>query len=478
MDYALWCLLGTIYGILLGVIPMAGAGTAMLLVFSFAGYFDPNPYYGLIFLISVIAASSTADSYTSLLTGIPGASTTAASIIDGYKMSKNGEAARAIGIAMADSTFNGILFGLLAFALLPFYAPIIYKFGVPELFMFMTLSIASVAFIVSKNFWLSCLAICIGAFIGLIGIDPQTQGPRFAFGTLYLQDGVPIIMMIAGLFGIPELVSGFHFGKNRPAPITNYFSQLFDGFRTTLRLWKDSLRGGFIGFVAGLLPGVGPVGDMLAYGATVKAHPNDKFGVGNPKGLAGCEGANNAQKAGSLIPTVLFGIPASPFAAIFMAMCITFGLDVGNPFMLEDKKFLSLLGYGFVGATILTFFICIFTSKLLVKILEIPYPVYALIIFAIIIYTCQSYTGLYMDYVTLACCSVLGLVCFKFKISRPAILLTYIIIDKWQNLGQQWLTMYTWDQMLTRPLFLVLLSGVLFLVYRSVTQKNKGIDYA
>lgn len=478
MDYALWCLIGTLYGILLGVIPMAGAGTAMLLVFSFAGYFDPNPYYGLIFLISVIAASSTADSYTSLLTGIPGASTTAASIIDGYKMSKNGEAARAIGIAMADSTFNGVFFGILAFALLPFYAPVIYKFGVPELFMFMTLSIACVAFIVSKNFWLSVCAIGIGAFVGLIGIDPQSGGPRLTFGTLYLQDGVPIIMMIAGLFGIPELVSGFKWGQNRPAPINNYFAQLFDGFKTTLRLWKDSFRGGWIGFIAGILPGVGPVGDMLAYGATVKAHPNDKFGVGNPKGLAGCEGANNAQKAGSLIPTVLFGIPASPFAAIFMAMCITFGLDVGNPFMLEDKKFLSLLGYGFVGATLLTFIICIFTSKLLVKILEIPYWIYAGIIFAIIIYTCQSYTGLYMDYVTLACCSVLGLFCFKFKISRPAILLTYIIIDKWQNLGQQWLTMYTWDQMLTRPLFLVLLAGVLFLVYRSITQKNRGIDYA
>ena len=83
-----------------------------------------------------------------------------------------------------------------------------------------------------------------------------------------------------------------------------------------------------------------------------------------------------------------------------------------------------------------------------------------------------------MDYVTMVCCSVLGLVCYKFKISRPAILLTNIIIDKWQNLGQQWLTMYTWDQMLTRPLFLVLLAGVLFLVYRSITQKNRGIDYA
>ena len=344
--------------------------------------------------------------------------------------------------------------------------------------MFMTLSIACVAFIVSKNFWLSVCAIGIGAFVGLIGIDPQTGGPRLTFGTLYLQDGVPIIMMIAGLFGIPELISGFKWGQNRPAPINNYFAQLFDGFKTTLRLWRDSFRGGWIGFIAGLLPGVGPVGDMLAYGATVKAHPNDKFGVGNPKGLAGCEGANNAQKAGSLIPTVLFGIPASPFAAIFMAMCITFGLDVGNPFMLEDKKFLSLLGYGFVGATILTFIICIFTSKLLVKILEIPYWIYAGIIFAIIIYTCQSYTGLYMDYVTLACCSVLGLFCYKFKISRPAILLTYIIIDKWQNLGQQLNTMYTIQEMMVRPLFLVLLAGVLFLVYRSITQKNRGIDYA
>ena len=83
-----------------------------------------------------------------------------------------------------------------------------------------------------------------------------------------------------------------------------------------------------------------------------------------------------------------------------------------------------------------------------------------------------------MDYVTLACCSVLGLFCFKFKISRPAILLTYIIIDKWQNLGQQLNTMYTIQEMMVRPLFLVLLAGVLFLVYRSITKKNRCIDYA
>lgn len=478
MDYVLWCLLGTLYGILLGVIPLAGAGTAMLLIFSFAGYFDPNPYYGLIFLISVIASSSTADSYTSLLTGIPGSNTTAASIIDGYQMSKNGEAARAIGIAMADSTINGIIFGLLAFALLPFYAPIIYKFGTPELFMFMTLSIICVAFIVTKNFWLSCLAILIGGYLGLIGLSPQTMGARFTFGITYLEDGIPIMMMVGGLFGIPEIIAGFKWSKNRPEPINNYTAQLIDGFKTTLRLWRDSLRGGFIGFISGILPGVGPVGDMLAYGATVRAHPNEKFGVGNPKGLAGCEGANNAQKAGSLIPTVLFGIPASPFAAIFMTMCITFGLQIGDPFMLDNKEFISLLGFGFVGATILTFIICIFTSKLLVKILEIPYWLYAAIIITIIVYTCQTHTGLYMDYLTLAFCSALGMFCYRFKISRPAILLTYIVVEKWQNLGQQVQTMYNFNDLITRPLFLVLLLIATLLVVRAITNKNKGIDYA
>ena len=216
MEYVLWCLIGTLYGIVLGVIPMAGAGTAMLLVFSFATYFDGIPYSGLVFLISVIASSSTADSYTSLLTGIPGSNTTAASIIDGHKIAKKGEAARAIGIAMADSTFNAVLFGTLAFALLPFYAPIVYKFGLPELFMFMTLSIACVAFIVTKNIWTSVLAIGTGTTLGLIGLDPHNAMPRLTLGILYLEDGIPIMMMIGGLFGIPELLWGFRKGAVRP----------------------------------------------------------------------------------------------------------------------------------------------------------------------------------------------------------------------------------------------------------------------
>ena len=97
----------------------------------------------------------------------------------------------------------------------------------------------------------------------------------------------------------------------------------------------------------------GTIGDIMAYGATVARYPNEKFGNGNIKGLLGCEGANNAQKASSLIPTVLFGIPAAPFAAVMMAVCMYFGIELGTPDLLNDTNFFWSLGGGFIASTLL-----------------------------------------------------------------------------------------------------------------------------
>ena len=124
------------------------------------------------------------------------------------------------------------------------------------------------------------------------------------------------------------------------------------------------LRGGFIGFVTGLLPGVGgAIGDFLAYGATVARNPQEKFGNGNPRGLLGCEGANSAQKVSSMIPTVLFGIPAAPFAAILMALCIYFGIELGTPSLLDDQQFIWSLMAGFVGGAIIVGVVSVFFMR-------------------------------------------------------------------------------------------------------------------
>ena len=478
MDYVIWCVLGTVYGMIIGVVPMAGATIGLLTVFGLSSYFLADPYLGIVFLISLIAASSTADSYTSILTGIPGSNTTAASIIDGYKMAQQGQAARAIGIAVMDSTISGVFWGTLAFALLPFYSKLILFFGIPEFAAFMIVALACVGFITSKNIWLSLLALGVGLFAGLIGQDPGTGVERLTFGWAYLGAGVQIIPLIAGLFGVPEIVEGFRKKHSRPAPITNYWKQLFQGFRDCMHHWREMMRGGAIGFFTGLLPGIGgTIGDIMAYGATVAKYPNEKFGNGNIKGLLGCEGANNAQKASSLIPTVLFGIPAAPFAAVMMAVCMYFGIEIGTPDLLNDTNFFWSLGGGFIASTLLAFIIAIFTTKLIVKLLEIPFWIYAVLIMTVIVWSCLQYSGTPDDVYILIACSVVGLACKYTGISRPAIMVAYILADRLENYSQQTLTLYTWTDLASRPLFIGLIVLAIGIFLYSIFKPNRGLDY-
>jgi putative tricarboxylic transport membrane protein len=478
MEYILWCLIGTVYGIVIGVVPMAGATTGLLTVFGLAPFFLGDPYLGIVFMTSLIAATSTADSFTSILTGIPGANTTAASIIDGYPMAQRGEAGRAIGIALMDSTVNGLFWGAVAFGLMPFYSQLVMTFGIPEFMAFMILSLACVGFVASRNPVLSVVSIALGTFIGLIGQDPGTGAHRFTFEWEYLAAGVNMIPLIAGLFAVPELVNGLRNPHRRPMPITNYWSQLRQGFRDCWQHRSDMARGGLIGFVTGLLPGIGgTIGDIMAYGATVARHRTEKFGNGNIKGLLGCEGANNAQKPASLVPTVLFGIPGAPFAAIMMAVCMYFGLELGTPELLQDSSFVWSLGGSFLAATALCFVICIFTTRWIVKILELPYWFYATVIVAVIVWSCLQYSGTWNDIYILAICSVLGLICQRFKFSRPAILVAYILAEKLENYSQQALTLYSFSDLLGRPVFAVLIFASVLVISWSLLRSNRGIDY-
>lgn len=478
MDYILWCLIGTFYGMIIGIMPMAGATTGLLTVFGLSSYFLADPYIGIVFLTSLIAASSTGDSFTSILTGIPGSNTTAASIIDGYQMAQQGQAARAIGIAIMDSTVNGVLWGLIAFALMPFYSKLVLVFGIPEFMAFMLMALACVGFITSKNVILSLVAIGLGCFLGMVGQDPATGIERYTFGWEYLGAGIQLVPLIAGLFGIPEVVEGFFKKGNRPAPITNYWQQLFQGFRDCTAHWREVLRGGFIGFFTGLLPGIGgTIGDIMAYGATVAKYPNEKFGNGNIKGLLGCEGANNAQKASSLVPTVLFGIPGAPFAAIMMAICMYFGMELGSPQVLKDDAFFWSLGGAFVASTILAFFLAMFTTKIVVKLLEIPYWIYATIILVIIVWSCMEYTGTINDLYILILCSILGLICKYTKISRPAVMVAFVLVEKLENYIQQTQALYTVGELVTRPIFVTLIVIAIGILLYSIFRPNRGLAY-
>ena len=215
----------------------------------------------------------------------------------------------------------------------------------------------------------------------------------------------------------------------------------------------------------------------MAYGATVAKYPKETFGNGNIKGLLGCEGANNAQKASSLVPTVLFGIPGAPIDAVMMAICMYFGMELGSPQVLKDDAFFWSLGGAFIASTMLAFFISMFTTKIVVKLLEIPYWIYATLILTVIVWSCMEYTGTVNDLYILILCSILGIICKYTKISRPAVMVAFVLVEKLENYIQQTQALYTIEELATRPIFITLIVTAIGVLLYSIFKSNRGLAY-
>ena len=306
--------------------------------------------------MAVVAASTTGDTYTGVLLGIPGANSAAATMLDGFPLALQGKATYAISAAVTTSTINGLLWGSLTFFLLPWYTNLILIFGVPELWAFTMLALATVTFISNKWWVRGLIALAAGIFIGMIGVDPNTNADRWTGGWEYLGAGVQLLPMIAGLFAIPELIDGLARRRNTADSTISNGRQTIEGIKA---VWDNkwlALRGGCIGAFIGVLPGLGgAMADWMAYGQAVATtkNPDVPFGKGNIRGVIGPEGANNAQKATSMIPTVLFGIPGAPFAAIIIGLFAYLDFELGTVDLAMDTKFFDSMLFGFMMATIL-----------------------------------------------------------------------------------------------------------------------------
>ena len=203
----------------------------------------------------------------------------------------------------------------------------------------------------------------------------------------------------------------------------------------------------------------------------------DKFGNGNIKGVIGPEGANNAQKATSMIPTVLFGIPGASFAAIVIGLFAYLDFELGTLELANDAKFFDSMLYGFMLATVLVGALCLFTTPFIARIAQIPYKYYFPILLGFIVLACVQYTGGWEDYFILAVCSVIGLLAKKYKFSRPSTAICIYSADRIEALTVQMTGLYTVDKLLDRHIFLGLMVVMVITLIWGATTKRK-IDYA
>ena len=435
-------LLGTLYGLIVGIIPSAGATTGLVALFGFM-YLFPNEYSAIIFIMATVAASTTADTFTSILLGIPGANSAAATIQDGYPLAKRGKAELALSSAITSSTFNGLLWGFIVFLFLEHLSFVYNYVGSIQLWFITLFAFLSVVLVLGKKWYLGIAGIAIGILFALVGSDPITNASRLTFGWDYLESGIQLMPLIAGIFAVPQIIDGL---TGRAAPVKHdKKSYKLLGIYSVFKNLNVSLRGGFIGAVIGFLPGLGgAVSDWISYGHTVASTKNPKipFGKGNIKGVIGPEGSNNAQKATSMITTVLFGIPGAPFAAVIMGLLMYLNIELGDPSLFYDPDIFNSMLIGYIGGTIIVAVIVLACLKQICYISRIPMRIFFPFLLILLLWSCTQYTGGWEDYLMFFVFSLIGYGIHRLGISKPALLLSFILFERFELLTIQLLTRY------------------------------------
>ena len=350
--------LGALVGTLVGVLPGLGAASAIAILIPVTTVLQPTQ--AIIMLAGIYYGAQYGGSKTAILLNIPGETASIPTCLDGYPMAKQGRGGPALGISAIASCAAGILgvLGLAFFA--PIFAEYALKFGPPEYFALMILSLTIIVNF-SGEFVLKGFAMGIlGYVISMVGIGLSSGMPRMTFGSTLFTRGFDSIALIIGLFALPEVFKGME--EKAVAISSEKIGSIYPGKDDLKQSFWSILRGWAIGFFLGLLPGCSPaVSTFLSYDVEKKVskHP-EKFGHGAIEGVAGPEAANNANSQAGFIPLFSFGIPASPALAVLLAGLMIYGLQPG-PMLFQQSD-------GFVWTVIASMFI----GNLMLLVLNLP----------------------------------------------------------------------------------------------------------
>ena len=301
--------LGIVIGFIVGILPGLGGPTTLALMLPFIVKMKPVEAFA--FLLGMAAVTTTTGDITSVLIGVPGEPTTAATIVDGHPMAKKGEAGRALGAALL-SSLVGAVFGAFALAsAIPIVRPLVLTFGSPEFFMLALLGITFVASLSGEVLLKGLIAGGMGLFLATIGLCPMSGIQRYTFGQTFLWDGIGLVPITLGFFAIPEIVDLAVQGSSIAGGQVGKLGGVMEGVKDTFRHFWLVIRCSAIGTYTAIIPGMGAATTQwLAYAHAVQSSPDkERFGKGAVEGVLGPGAANNSTLGGSLITTIAFGVP-------------------------------------------------------------------------------------------------------------------------------------------------------------------------
>jgi putative tricarboxylic transport membrane protein len=468
----LFCFIGVLAGTLVGVLPGLGPAAAISLILPTT--FTLNPISGIIMLSGIYYGSMYGGSTTSILVNIPGEAASVVTCLDGYQMARQGRAGPALGISAFGSFIAGTFSVIVLMLIAPPLAELALKFGASEYFSLMVVGMTLLIFLSSGSTVKALTTAAFGLFLGLIGLDNITGTPRFTFGMTTLLDGIGLIPLVMGLFGITEVLTNIEQPLRR-----EIFKTKIGHLLPTLNDWKESawpiVRGSVAGFILGILPGGGAILASFASYAIEKrvSKTPEKFGKGMIAGVAGPESANNAAAGGGFIPLLCLGIPGTAVMTLLLGALMVHGVQPG-PLMIKEHSdlFWSVVTSMYIGNAMLL----VLNLPLIgiwVRILKVPYGIlFPLILLFCMIgsYTLKNNIG---DVFVMITFGIIGYILRKYEYDILPLVLAFVLGPLMEETFRQSLLLAKGNLSIfvTRPLSLGLLLLAFSMLISSMVQE-------
>lgn len=320
----MWLAVGVFIGVGLGAIPGLTTSTGVALMLPLT--FTLNIAGALGLVIGLYKGALFGGSISAISFATPGAPDSAATVFDGYKMTKKGQGRKALMTSLYSSVTADTLSDVVVILIAPAMAIAALQFGPSERTWLMFLAIALLGALSGRHVAKGLMAAAIGLFIGTIGTDPIAGAARNTFGQAWLRDGVSLVPLIIGVFAMSRMIEqGIEIARESRLgqQVQHQMADLFGKdqekltFKEFISNWREMGIGLGVGTFVGVLPGLGAtVASFLSYAIAKKALPHKKIGTGVSAGVAAAESGNNATAGPTLVPLLAFGIPGSATAAL------------------------------------------------------------------------------------------------------------------------------------------------------------------
>ncbi|MCF7353261.1 tripartite tricarboxylate transporter permease [Vibrio sp. CK2-1] len=467
---------GVLGGIILGALPglTATMGVAILLPFTFG----MEPTAALVMLIGVYIGGIYGGSIAAILLKTPGTPASAASVLDGYTMSSNGQAARALSISAVASFTGGLISTIVLIAISPLLATFALKFNAPEYFALALFGLTIIASVSSQNILKGLLAGAIGLLISTIGLDPISSVPRFTFGMMDLYSGVNVIPVLIGLFALSEALNQIEKILSEKQIKPPKFDRKLLSKKDLKEMMPTAIKSGLMGTTIGSVPGAGAdISAFVCYNEAKRSSKNpEEFGKGSVKGLAAAEAGNNGVTGGSLVPLLTLGVPGDAVAAVLLGALIIQGLTPGPLLFAQSPEVVYGVFSSMLVANVVMLIVGLLGIRFFCRIIEVPKILMIPIIIFLSIVGAYAINNSMFDIGIAIGFGVLGFILGKLDIPSSPILLAIILGPMAETNLRKSLLMYdsSWSFLYDRPIALAFIVLAVLSVYSTMKIKKRA----